>query len=269
MTENTPLHPSCRALVAVLAALVLTVQAALPASAEKPVYPEWQKPRRCVFGMPYVNGVVEPNEKGVITAILKEVFDRRDMTFEHRSLPYNRVRPELRKGSIQCSLGLRGHHGMEVEGETAIAVFNLAVAYRTRDGFQGVDAMAGERVACIYGFDFQKLLPVEVLVRNGFDLTSSFHLLDRGDVRYVLDEETQMREALFETKLPTSEIGIKRIMTLEVHPIFSPDEAGREFKALYDRRMRNLAEDGKLRRIMRDNGMPEQGIDTIFKINGY
>jgi len=266
---NGRLRPAPLPILRGLALAVLLLAAAVPAHAGRAGYPEWQKPKHCIFGMPYVGKVVGPNETGMLTEVLKEIFERKDLDFEHRNLPYNRVLAELQQGTIHCSLALKGHHGMEVQGETAIAIFDLAVAYRVKDGFQGVKAMEGERVACMYGFELQKLLPVKVLVRTGYDLTSSLYLLDRGHVKYVLDEENLIREALFEARLPTSEFGIAKLMSLEVHPIFSPTEKGREFRALYDRRMQEMAESGRLGEILRSNGLSEDKIDRLFKANGH
>lgn len=232
-------------------------------------YPEWQKPKRCVFAMPYVGRAVLPDETGTVTEVLKEVFDRQDVDFEHRNLPYQRALAELERGVAHCTLVIKGHHDMEVLGGATIDIYDLAVAYRVKDGFKGVEAMEGKPVACLFGFDLKVLLPVKILVRTGFDLTSILHLLDRGHVDYVLDEASSIREAFLEAKLPTNEFGVHMLRTLEVHPAFASTDQGRAFRDIYDERMREMAKSGRLREILGDNGLGDKRIDQLFKINGW
>jgi ABC-type amino acid transport substrate-binding protein len=258
-----------RLALAGLALVALLLAATVPAHAQRAGYPEWQKPKRLVFGMPYIGNVIGPDETGLITTVLKEIFTSNDLDFEHRNLPYDRALAGLQQGTIHCSLTLKGHRDMKIQGESTIIIYNLAVAYRAKDGFHGVETMEGERVASMYGFELQKLLPVKVLVQTGYDLTSILHLLDRGHVKYVLDESRLLREGLLEAQLPTNEFGIHTLRSLEVHPIFAPTDEGREFKALYDRRMKEMAGSGRLREIYRSYGMSKDKIDHLFKVNGY
>lgn len=248
---------------------LLLVVAAGPVQARDAGYPEWQKPLHCVFGMPYVGRMVEQGETGAITEVLKTIFKREDIEFEHQHMPYMTALQKLKEGTVHCSLALKDAHDEALQGAAAIAPFDLAVIYRREDGFDGVEAMEGERVACIYGFELQRLLPVKALVQAAYDLTSVLHLLDRGHVKYVLDEETLLREALLEAQLPTSEFGITRLKSLEVHPIFADTDAGEQFQALYDRRIKQLADSGKLKKILRAGGMSDKGIDQLFTINGW
>ena len=263
-----PLLRAFSARLPLLAFGVLLLAAATFAHARDADYPEWPTPQICIFGMPYISREVMPNETGFVTEVLKAVFEQKGIQFEHRNLPYPSIPAELKKGNIHCTLAFMDRDNPD-QGKAVITIFDLAVAYRASDGFQGVEAMKGERVGSMQGFDLQSLLPVKVLPQTAYDITSILYLLDQGKVKYVVDEESLIRDALLETKLPTSEFGIHRLASLNVHPFFAPTEAGKRFQALYDRRMKEIASSGRLASIFRAHGLSEEKIEMIFKANGY
>ena len=219
--------------------------------------------------MPYVSRAVKPGETGMITDVLKEIFEQEDIEFEHRNLPYTTALEDLQKGTVHCTLAIKDTQDSAIQGSAAIATYDLAVIYRLEDGFDGIENLEGERVACMYGFELERLLPVRVLAQTGYDLTSVLHLLDRGHVKYALDEETLLKDALLEAQLPTSEFGITRLMSLQVHPIFAPTDTGKRFQTLYDQKIKDMAASGKLRDILRAAGLREKKIDRLFTINGW
>ncbi|MBG0790202.1 MAG: transporter substrate-binding domain-containing protein [Desulfovibrionaceae bacterium] len=266
MLTNLPFFRRMLPALAVLGALLVACAWTAPACASD--YPEWQKPLRCVFGMPYIGRSVKPCETGMITEVLKEVFEQADVEFEHRNMPFLNTRQALKKGTIDCTLALDDAHETTIRGTAAIALYDLAVAHRIENEFEGVEDLKGQRVACIYGFDLQRLVPVDMLVQTAYHRVSVFQLLDRGHVKYVLDEESLLEEALLAAKLPTPEFDIARIKTLKVRVIFAPTEKGRRFQALYDSRMKEVAASGRMRAILRDNGMREVNIDRLLKANG-
>ena len=265
------MNPILRTLPARLPLLVfgvLLLAAATFAHARGADYPEWPTPQVCIFGMPYISREVMPNETGFVTDVLKAVFEQKGIQFEHRNLPYPSIPAEMKKGNIHCTLAFMDRNSPD-QGKAVITIFDLAVAYRVSDGFQGMEAMEGERVGSMQGFDLQSLLPIKILPQTAYDITSIFYLLDQGKVKYVVDEESLLRDALLETKLPTSEFGIHRLASLNVHPFFAPTEAGKRFQAIYDRRMEEMASSGRLETIFRDYGLSEEKIEKILKANGY
>jgi ABC-type amino acid transport substrate-binding protein len=150
-----------------------------------------------------------------------------------------------------------------------IAICDLSVAYVWADGFKGVNDLTGQKVACLHGYDIQRLLPVEIKPQTVYDLTSAILMLDRGHAKFVIDDAALLKEAIRETKIPSNTFGIAPLMRLDIVPVFSPDEKGRRLRDIYDRRMREMIASGELQRIMQENGLDKVGIQNVLKANGF
>lgn len=255
--------PIRKTILAVAAVLLLSAQATAA-----PAVNDWTAPPVCVFGMPVAGSAVQPGNRGLLTDILKVVFEPEGYDLVHRDLPYVRALAEVAEGKIQCTLTVRDHVESVTRAASVIALCSPAVGYVLADGFHGVDDLAGQKVAHLHGFDVQSLLPVEIRLQPTYDLTSAIHMLDRGHVRYVVADAGLLRESIAAAGLPSVEFGIVPFTTLNVVPIFSPDAAGRRLRDIYDRRMGELASSGRLAAIYRDYGLPETFIREILKANG-
>lgn len=250
-----------------LAVAALLAAAPPVTHAKSPGYPEWQPPPTCIFAMPYFGHAVGPAETGFVTEVLKKVFREEKLEIEHKNLPYNRVIDELKAGTVTCTLDIKGDSKIGLRAKSTIATFDLAVGYRVRDGFPGVKSMAGQRVASLHGFDLRSLLPVKVLPQSAFDLTTAIEMLDQGHVRYVLDDESLIREAILEAKLPTSEFATAVLMHLNVRPIFANTEEGRMFRDVYDRRIEEMTKKGQLQELLKKHGLSAKAIAKILEAN--
>ncbi|WP_316898389.1 transporter substrate-binding domain-containing protein [Pseudodesulfovibrio indicus] len=255
--------PLRKTLLAVVAFLLLasSVQAA-------PAADDWTAPPVCVFGMPVMGAQLRTSKQGVFTDVLKAVFEPEGYDLVHRELPYARAKAEVAQCKIQCTLAIRDNVEGVTSAHAAIALYSPAVGYVLANGFHGVEDLAGQKVAHLFGSDIQRLLPVEIRPQPTYDLSSAVLMLDRGHVKYVVTDGTVLRETIAACGLPEVEFGIVPLMTLEVVPVFSPDEAGRHLCAIYDRRMRELASSGRLEAIYRSYGFPETFIREVLKGNG-
>lgn len=249
--------------------LGLLLAATAVAHAKSPGYPEWRRPPTCIFAMPYLGHAVKPGETGIILEILKAIFRDEGIKLEHRNIPYKRVLEELRAGTVSCTLDVKHDKRRGLQSKSTIATYDLAVAYRVRDGFKGVEDMAGQRVAYLHGFELRSLLPVEVKPDLAYDLTSAVRMLDLGTVKYVIDDKRMIKDAILEAKLPTSEFGIFLINSLEVHLLFADTEEGRMFRDVCDRRIVELIRKGQLQELLLENGLSQAGVDEILKANGF
>jgi len=231
-------------------------------------YEEWQPPRQCIFGMPLLGHVVKKGNAGLINEILKTVFEPEGYDFVHREMPYSHALAALGKGSIHCTLDVEGNRKGVEQGKATIAVYDMAVAYLVAEGFKGVKFMKDQKVAYLYGFNLQSQLSVKTLPQVAYDLSSAFHMLDRGHVHYVLDDETLLKDAIRESHLPLNEFGITRLKSLDIRLVFAPTDKGRLLRDMYDRRMKELLAKGKLQGIMRKDGMGEEGVQRVVRANG-
>lgn len=247
-----------------MASLALDV---LSASAEDAANP-WAKREECVFGMPYLGQVVRPRNQGALTAVLKAVYAYDGIDLRHEALPYERALEGLRQGAVDCTLVLKGDHKGVLQGETTLATYDLAAAYLRETGWVGIQSLKDQRVAYLHGFDLETLLPVPILPQLVYDLSSAYHMLERGHVTYVLDDVALLRDAMYDSQLPSSEFSITEFASYEVRPIFADTPKGRRLRDIYDRRMKVLIETGDFVDILKKNGMSAPGIEKVLKANG-
>ncbi|BCS89230.1 hypothetical protein PSDVSF_24720 [Pseudodesulfovibrio sediminis] len=230
-------------------------------------YPEWQPPKAVIFGMPYLGQAVKKGGTGLVSSILKAVFDGAGYAFQHKDLPYKRALKNLRAGTIDCTLDIKDKQKGVAQAAKMLVAYDLAVAYLRTRGFKDIKELDGQRVAYLHGFDIQSVLPVQVKPQLSYDLSSAFHMLDRGHVTYIIDDEQLLKDALYESKLPTSAFMITKIRSMEVHPIFTDNEKGRKLRDVYDRRMREMTVSGELEDILKANGMSDADIKIILDAN--
>jgi ABC-type amino acid transport substrate-binding protein len=219
----------------------------------------------CVFGMPESGDAVHRDDLGYITEVLRAALAPAGYNLVHKDMPYLRARKELTKGRIQCSLSNRDSAAQTAPARAIIAACDLTVTYRTADGFSGINDLADQKVAHLFGFDFQQLLPVPIRPQTTYDRTSAIHMLDRGHARYVIGEETLLKEAVRQSGLPMTEFGFSRFMCMDVIPIFAPTAEGYRLRDIFDKRMTEMAASGELAAIFRKYGLPEERIRHILK----
>jgi len=230
-------------------------------------YPEWQAPKACIFGMPYIGSAVRKGNTGLITDILIRVYETEGYELVHRELPYNRAVEELLAGAIHCTLDIEDIRQDVLQSKQTIIIYDLAVAYLHKNTFKNVQSLAGKKVAYLHGYKLDSLFPVKFKSRQAYDLSSAIQMLDRGHVDYVIDDETLLKEAIFEAKLPSTEFGITYIASMKSHPIFAPTDEGRKFRDIYDRRIPKMIATGELQEIMRTHGVTEKSIEKLLKAN--
>jgi len=229
-------------------------------------YPEWQPPKAFIFGMPYIGHAVKPNRKGLVTEILKAVFEGAGYELEHQNLPYKRALTALKAGKIHCTLDVRDKQKGVVQGKTTMLIYDLAVAYLRKTGFKDIKELAGQRVAYMHGFDIQALLPVKIKPQQTYDLSSAFHMLDRGHVSYILDDDVLLKDAMFESKLASSQFAVTKLKAFEVRPIFPDTKEGRVLRDLYDKRMQEMIKNGDLWEILTASGLSKNGINNLKQL---
>jgi hypothetical protein len=255
-----------RTLPGVLFALLLTAQLALAApdvsDAPDARADDWDATPVCVFGMPESGFAVGSHDSGYVTEVLRTALAPSGYDLVHKDMPYRRARGELAKGRIQCSLTAK-NPGVQ-SARSVICACDLVVAYLAADGFSGLGDLADQKVAHLYGFDFEELLPVPIRAQTTYDRASAIQMLHRGRVRYVIGEEILLKEAVRQTGLPLTEFGFARFKSMDVVPIFAPNAEGYRLREIFDRRMAEMAASGELAAIFRKYGLPEERIRHIL-----
>ena len=249
----------------VFAALVLGLM--LPFATLAAEESSWKKGPVCTFGMPYLGHAVSPHETGLITSILKVIYRPEGIKLIHKELPYKRALKELAAGKIQCSLDIRDNRKGFYQGKATMAFYDLSAAHKNTMQWKGVESLEGKKVAYLHGFDIENHVPVKISTQTVYDLSSAYHMLDLGYVAFILDDNRLLKDAMYDSKVPTHDIVISWIRSFEVRPIFSKTEEGLRFRDIYERRMQKMIKSGELTEILQKNGVSKDGIKKIMNAN--
>ncbi len=227
----------------------------------------WKAKPTCVFGMPYMEPVVKPHVRGMVNEIFKAVFEPEGIVFKHESMPYKRAITQLGQGMIDCTLDLKGSGKKLLQGRATLAFYDLSAAHLKTTKWEGVKSLSGKFVAYRYGFNIASMIPVKFTLRQVYALSSGFQMLEQGQADFVLDAAYLLSDALRESRLPSHEFTLSPIKSYEVRPAFATTDQGRRYRAIYDRRMKELVDSGELREIMERSGVDAIEIKRVLDAN--
>lgn len=245
--------------------LLLLLCLAMPAMADKPN--PWAPRQQCLFGMPFLGHAVKPQQTGLLTEMFKLIYEPEDILLRHERLPYLRALEGVRSGKLHVTLDIKTDRKGVLQSKGVMATYDLAVAYKFKTGFEDLKSLKDKRVAYLHGFGLEEFVPVQFMPQLVYDLTSAFHMLDRGHVTYVLGDNALLRDAIFDSRLPSGQYVITDISTHFVRPIFADTEEGRLLRDVYDRRMKELIAKGDLQDFLIKQGLSMTGIEKVIDAN--
>ncbi len=215
----------------------------------------WKEKPTCVFGMPYMAPAVQSHERGIINEILKTVFEPAGIMLRHENMSYRQAIKSLAAETIDCTLDIVGSGKKLMQGRVTMLFYDLSAAHLKETPWKGVRSLSGKYVAYRYGFNLASLLPVKYTLRQVYSLSSAFLMLEKGQADYALDSDKLLVEAMRESHSYAHHFTISPIKSYEVRPAFAKNEHGRRLRAIYEQRMKQLAESGKLKEILEKNGL--------------
>lgn len=226
----------------------------------------WQPRVPCYFGMPYMGHAVMLGGKGVFVDILKAVYEPEKIDLIHKALPYGRAVQGVENGTIHCTIDVEPRH-KKLQAKYVPAIYDLSVAYMRSIDFKGVKSLEGKRIAYVHGFGLKDFIPVKVKTQLVYDLSSGFHMLERGNVSFVLGEDRLLKAAMYDSKIPAGIFAVTPLREFNTKVIFAPTEEGRRFRDIYDRRMKEMMKSGEFRRIMESYGSSDKEIQRVLDAN--
>jgi len=248
----------------ILTTLVLTL--IFPCLSTAAGYKEWQVKPDCIFAMPYLGHILSKTEKGILMDVLREVYEPEKINIKHEAVPFVRALEGTIAGKYHLTLGISPRKKL-ITAKIPIGLYDLSACYlKDKAEWKGVESLTGQEVVYLYGFDLQSYLPVKVRKQIVYDLSSAFDMLDRGHVKYILDDNWLLKDAMIESQYPPYLFDIKEIKRFKVWPLFADTPDGRKFQAMYDRRMKELLESGKLAKIYKRHGLSDKYIARLFDL---
>jgi ABC-type amino acid transport substrate-binding protein len=227
----------------------------------------WTEREECVFGMPYIGRAVMPGKKGYVPKILAAALDYEHIDLIHVALPYDRALEQVKDGRIQCTLDIGNAHTWGEMAHSTIAMYDLTATYLRGTDFKGIDSLKGKNVAYLHGFELNRFLPFHITPQLVYDLSSAFHMLERGMADYILGDYNLLKDALRDSGLPSFAYEMTSIKRFEVRPIFSPTLNGKRLRELYDRRIGDMILSGQLGEIMLQEGVDKESVQRVLKAN--
>jgi len=250
--------------IRILILLVALLALPLPAPASDD---PWAPRQQCLFGMPYLGHVVMPQQTGLLNEIFKLVYEPEDVLFLHERMPYTRALEDVVEGKIHVTLDVTTKRKGTVPGRAVIATYDLAIMYHHKTPYKDLSSLEGKRVAFMRGFAMDKRLPVKFKSQMVYDLSSGFHMLDRGHVDFLLGDNALLHDAMVDSQLPPGKLIMTYITSYYVRPIFTDSEEGRLLRDIYDRRMKVIIANGDFERLMEDLGVNKLGIKKVLEAN--
>lgn len=214
--------------------------------------------------MPYIGPVIQPHGKGVVNDLFHTLFTMDKVEYEHEAMSYERAVVALESGKVDCTLALVGASRKWLMGNGTILFYDLSAAHRKDTEFKGVKSLAGKSTTYSYGFNIRRLLPVEIVLRQIYDLSSGYLMLERHAVDYVLDAKQLLRLAQRSAGVHAHDFIISPIKSYPVQPAFADTENGRFCRDVYDRRIQELAAEGELEYLLRSGGIDEEMIQRVL-----
>jgi polar amino acid transport system substrate-binding protein len=225
---------------------------------------EWPGRHEVRFAMPDLGKALSGDSKCIIMDILRAIYEPEYLDVKHVAIPYPRAIKETRSGEFHMTLDIQPSKGL-LSARTPIVPYDLSACYfRGRTEWKGLKSLKGQRVAYLYGFDLYTLLPVEFSRQIVYDLSSAFHLLDRGDIAFILDDHVLLKDAMSESGFSSHLFEISIIKHFKVTPQFSDTPEGRKYLAMYDRRMKELLQSGELTDIYLQAEFSNDEIEKLF-----
>jgi len=247
--------------------LLLILLLALPAVSAAGEPDPWAPRQQCLFGMPYLGQAVMSQQRGVINEIFKLLYETEGILFQHIRMPYANAVEGVINGSLHMTLDVETLGKGVVTARHTLALYDMAVAYRHDTGYKDVNSLKGKRVAYLSGFEVQRFLPVKIESAPVYDLGSGFHQLDGKLVDYLIGDLDLLKQAMFETQLPSGQIQMTLIKTMHVKPIFTDTKEGRMLRDIFDIRMEDVLANGDLVELLRKEGVKETDIAKLIEAN--
>lgn len=118
-------------------------------------------------------------------------------------------------------------------------------------GVDGESTLAGREVGWMRGYAYDQYLSVDVDATRIDDRHGGLRMVEGGRIDFFIDAQVEIDTALEKTGLDET-LASDIVLELPLYLGFADTERGRELRAIWDRRMPVLLEDGTISRLYRE-----------------
>ena len=196
-------------------------------------------------------GATEKNCKGLYWEVATEVFALDNIKLKCKLAPYARGVKLVEKKKVDFWVGsYKDEEDFPYYPEVAISADNVSILYDiTRQTFNKLEDIKDKRVAWIRDYDYDQYIDIPMEIREIKNKRAGIKMLLLGRIDFLMDAKIELNNALKDIKKDTKNLTIKTFMELKTYMAFAKNERGKELVKLWDKNMKILNKNGKLKEI--------------------
>jgi len=196
-------------------------------------------------------GATEKNCKGLYWEVATEVFALDNIKLKCKLAPYARGVKLVEKKKVDFWVGsYKDEEDFPYYPEVAISADNVSILYDiTRQTFNKLEDIKDKRVAWIRDYDYDQYIDIPMKIREIKNKRAGIKMLLLGRIDFLMDAKIELNNALKDIKKDTKNLTIKTFMELKTYMAFAKNERGKKLVKLWDKNMKILNKNGKLKEI--------------------
>jgi len=203
-----------------------------------------------ITASPLWEGFTGKDGQGLYHDLARAVYGPAGITVRHLEVPAKRGLIMVREGTVDIYTCIpQAVDGLLLAAEPMYEGEYHAIFRRSAfPHWDGASSMSGRRVAWRLGHYAARDFNVPILPSETYSGVEALQRVVRGGADFYVDDLNLIGESLraFETPLDENELRIESVGFRQYFPAFSDSPRGRELRAIFDRGMRALADQGRL-----------------------
>ena len=123
--------------------------------------------------------------------------------------------------------------------------------------FEGTNSLVGANVGWIRGYGYDDYIEEDIIKHERNDRKSILYSLDNDRFDVYLDAKYDMEEAIKKHKFDVSQYSFYEILSLKLYPAFRKDDRGEKLKSIWDKRFKEVLDDGSLKELYIKNNLED------------
>jgi len=198
--------------------------------------------------------------RGLYHDLMRAIYEPRGETLRHLEVPAKRGLVMVREGQADIYTCLPDAREGLLLAELPMYEGEYHALFRASafPDWDGVRSMANKRVVWRLGYYSPENFPVHIHHSETTSGVEALQRLVRGGADFYVDDRNLIMESMhaFPTRLEEGEFRIEAVGFRQYFPAFSTSERGKELRATFERGMRHLSEQDKLRPIYAKWNLP-------------
>lgn len=115
--------------------------------------------------------------------------------------------------------------------------------------FEGIKSLEGKNVGWLREYGYEEYIDIDIIKHERNNRKAILYSLEADRFDVYLDANYDMEEAIKKYKIDVSKYSFYELLSLKLYPAFSKDDRGEKLKIMWDKRFKEVLEDGSLREL--------------------